>query len=86
MEQLLARERARAKARLGASLERLGDELGDAFERSPAGRHPLVASGVALGLGLACGPALLRGVGGALRASTSLVGSLALLAGMIRKL
>ena len=87
MEQLLAAERARAKARLGRSVERLGDELGGVIEQSPLGRHPLVGAGVALGLGLVCGPSVLRGVGGALRVSTSLAGSVALLlVGLARRL
>ena len=71
VEELLAREQARARAGLKRSLDELGHELADALERSPAGRHPLLTGGAALVLGLTCGPTLLRGVGGTLRLSTS---------------
>lgn len=66
-EELLEQAQRRALSGLGRSLDGLGLELSHALEASPAGRHPLLAGGAALALGILIGPAVVRGLGTGLR-------------------
>jgi len=67
VEELLEAERARALAGLSRSLGDLGTELGDAVERSPLARHPALAGGAALVLGVLGAPMIARALGPSLR-------------------